>query len=197
MTLARGRRDRRGVRSTWIRAGLEVLAGPCRGAVDEVLADQRLRARLAEGVAAQRAEAVLVDLEVDQRVLGPLVELDLRDLARAHAGDLHVAALDEAERVVELDRELAALSSGAPDEGSRGAGAGQDEDDGEDRAPQRPAAPARVAVEVGAGLLRAAAVVAHARRRPGSGCLARFASPAAARAELRRASSYCRRERRR
>ena len=110
--------------------GAEVLRRGAGLAVDEVLADQRLRAHVAVRVGAQVAEARLVDLDPDQRAVGLAVELELRDLARAHAGDLQVAAVDQAERVVELD----------PVAVARGAVAGAAEDDPEragDRAARR------------------------------------------------------------
>jgi hypothetical protein len=120
-------------------ARLELLLGRAGQAVDEVLADQRLRARLAEHVAAQRAEAVLVDLEADQRVLGALVELDGGDLARAHAGDLEIAALDEAEGVVELDpvHPLVGIRARAGQRDPAGAEA-RDDEQGDQRAPHGP-----------------------------------------------------------
>ena len=87
---------------------LAVLAGL---AVDEVLADQRLRARLAEGVGLERAKPALRDLHRDERVAGGVAaavdavlgKLDRLDLSGADAGDLEIGAGDEAERVVELD----------------------------------------------------------------------------------------------
>ena len=94
-------------------AGLQALLGGAGPAVDEVLADQRLRAGLAEGVGAQRAEAVLGDREVDQRALGAAVDAHAGDVAGADAGDLDVGAVDDAERVVELDRVGARLSGPA------------------------------------------------------------------------------------
>jgi hypothetical protein len=107
-------------------------------AVDVVLADERLRGDVARRVRAQGAEALLGDVEADDRVLGLAVEVELRDLARADAGDLEVAALDQAERVVELDLELLALlvlgrAAGEQHE----AGGGRDERDDGDDAPHR------------------------------------------------------------
>ena len=81
---------------------------------------------------AQRAEALLGELEVDERAVALLVEPQLGDRARADAGDLDVAALDEPERVVELDGELrAALLLRAGRRERVGARAGEDEDDDE------------------------------------------------------------------
>src|SRR3954447_454355 len=108
-------RDRRGgLRDRDPRARLELL--PCRAgqAVEVVLADERLRARLAVHVAAQRAEAALVDAEADERVLRAAVELDVGDLPGAHARDLEVAALDEPEGVVELDPVGVPLAAAEP-----------------------------------------------------------------------------------
>ena len=74
-------------------------------AVDEVLADQRLRARTRRRRprAASRSPSWSIS-----KSTSALVRLrssaQLGDLARAHAGDLDVGALDEPERVVELDR---------------------------------------------------------------------------------------------
>ena len=98
-----GRDRRRRLRDRDPRARLELLPRRAREAVEEVLADQRLRARLAVHVAPQRPEAVLVDAEADERVLRALVEPDVGDLAGPHARDLEVAALDQPEGVVELD----------------------------------------------------------------------------------------------
>ena len=46
-------------------------------AVEEVLAERRLRARLAGRVRAQRAEALLGDLHLDERLLRALVEVQV------------------------------------------------------------------------------------------------------------------------
>jgi hypothetical protein len=89
------------------RARLQLLLGHAGKAVDEVLADQRLRQHLAAHVLAQRAEAGLVDAEGDDRALALAVQADLGDLARAHAGDLQVAPVLQAEGVVEDDLVLA------------------------------------------------------------------------------------------
>jgi hypothetical protein len=97
------RHDRRRALDRDRRAGLERGRLDARLAVDEVLADQRLRPGLAGHVGADRAEAGLGDVDLDQRAVGLLVDLHLADLARADAGDLHVAAGDQAEGVVELD----------------------------------------------------------------------------------------------
>ena len=51
--------------------------------------------------------------EADERVVRALVEPDVVIFAGAHARDLEVAALDQAERVVELDRSVAACAAGA------------------------------------------------------------------------------------
>jgi len=98
-----GRDRRRGLLHRDPPAGLELLRRRAGQAVEEVLADERLRARLAVHVAAQRPEPAAIDAKADERVLRAAVELDLRDLAGAHARDLQVATLDEPERVVELD----------------------------------------------------------------------------------------------
>jgi hypothetical protein len=90
-------------------ARLELAGIVARGAVDVVLADERLGRDLAARVLAQRPEAVLGDLEGDDRATRRAIEVELRDRARDHARDLEVAALDEAEGVVELDLELVAL----------------------------------------------------------------------------------------
>ena len=136
-----------------------VLARP---AVDEVLADQRLRPRLAERVGAHRAEAGLVDRDVDQRALGAAVDAHAGDAAGADAGDLHVGAVDDPERVVELDREAAAArllrAGGRRGEDRRGAGAEQEAED-EQAAHLLPREDlGRVAVEVRRRLPRARAV---------------------------------------
>ena len=135
-----------------VAAGLQPLLGGAGPAVDEVLADQRLRAGLAEGVGAQRAEAVLGDREVDQRALGAAVDAHAGDVAGADAGDLDVGALDDAERVVELDRVgpvLRVLRAGA---GRRddGGGAGGEQQGDDEQAAHLVARErlARVAVEV-------------------------------------------------
>ena len=73
-------------------------------AVDEVLADERLRADLAAGVRAQVGQAGLGHLRVDDRERVRLaLEVDVLGRAGAHSGDLEVAALGEAEGVVEHD----------------------------------------------------------------------------------------------
>jgi len=128
------RRDRGGgLRDGNAPAGGQPLCGGAGPAVDEVLADQRLRARLAERVLAQRAEALLGHLELDERTLGLAVDVQGRDLARTHAGDLHVAAFDEPERVVELDREaVARLLLGAGGREDVRGGRGEKEGDGKD-----------------------------------------------------------------
>ena len=80
----------------------------------------------------------LRDLEVDERLVRLLVDLEVLDRARAHARDLQVGALDEAERVVEHDRVAAACSGPlppAPASSVGGAGGdGQHEECREDRA---------------------------------------------------------------
>jgi hypothetical protein len=55
------------------------------------------------------SHVVSVRSESDERVARLAIELEVGDLARAHAGDLEVAALDQAEGVVELDPVLAGL----------------------------------------------------------------------------------------
>ena len=140
-------------------ARLELLGRLAGRAVDVVLADQRLRPRLAGGVGAQRAEAVLGELEVDERLVALVVQPQLRDRPRPHAGDLDVAALDEPERVVELDGELrAALLLGAGRRERVGARAGEDEDDRRARASFARQHLGLVAGEVGARLVGAGAV---------------------------------------
>ena len=87
---------------------LAVLAGL---AVDEVLADQRLRPRLARRVRAERAEPLDGHLHRDQRVelvlaVGVLVrvtEVDRRDRPGRDTRDLERRAGHEPERVVELE----------------------------------------------------------------------------------------------
>ena len=121
------------------RAVRQALARRARVAVEEVLADQRLRAGLAGGVGAQVAEAVLGDAEADLRAQRALVELHVGDRPRAHAGDLQVAALDQAEGVVELDPVLGLLVRADAREavgGEAGGGGDRDDDEGgdEDRA---------------------------------------------------------------
>ena len=81
----------------------EPLVGGARLAVHEVLTDERLRADLAACVLAQVGQPRLRNLGLHERN-GPapdLGDLERRRLSRAHAGDLEVAALGEAERVVE------------------------------------------------------------------------------------------------
>jgi hypothetical protein len=72
-------------------------------AVEEVLADQRLRPRLAEDVRAQVTETALGDLDLDDRAVRAAVDLEAGDLPGADARDLDVGAVDEPEGVVELD----------------------------------------------------------------------------------------------
>src|SRR5437868_137210 len=79
-------------------------------ALDEVLADQRLRPRLAERVGAELAKAGLLDLHRDQRVALARIALDAAvlevyrgDLSRLHPRDLEVRAVDEPEGVVDRD----------------------------------------------------------------------------------------------
>src|SRR5215217_3069763 len=121
------------------RAGREFAGALAGEAVDEVLADQRLWARLAEDVLAQRLEARLGDLDADQRAVRLAVDIHRRDLARAYAGDLDVGALDHAERVVELDGVGAErLAAAVVADGRRGdedaRGGGEDEPDDEESA---------------------------------------------------------------
>ena len=75
----------------------------------EVLADQRLRARLAGGVLVELAEAALVDRDRDHRLTirsaapidAGLGKIDARDRPGGDSGHLDVRADDQAERVVE------------------------------------------------------------------------------------------------
>ena len=75
----------------WIRSGAIVVAVWLTGtvapvvrtlpwtaglAVEEVLADERLRAAFAEGVAAQGVEPLLVEVDLDARVVVAAVELE-------------------------------------------------------------------------------------------------------------------------
>ena len=78
-------------------------------AVEEVLADQRLRPRLAEDVgrAGRRSPSRSISMPTQRAVCRRGRARSVVDLARADAGDLHVGALDEPERVVELDRVVA------------------------------------------------------------------------------------------
>jgi hypothetical protein len=80
-------------------------------ALDELLADQRLRADRAARVLVERREAGLVDLQDDRRalVVGHVERLDLTD---DRARDLHVLALHDVGRVVEDRADLVALAAG-------------------------------------------------------------------------------------
>ena len=149
-------------------------------AVDEVLADQRLRARLAEGVGVERAEAALGHLHGDDRRAAVLlVEVDRLDRAGADAGDLEVGAGDEAERVVELDlvRARRAVPSRAagdrrrdrtPD-GTRARRRAQDPLSFAGRDLARVAREAALGEEDRAALHRAGAAVALERGQPAAG----------------------------
>ena len=75
-------------------------------AVHVVLADQRLGTDLAARVLAEVGEAGLGDLHLDHglgRLALPLDHVEVAGHAGVHAADPEVAALGEAERVVELD----------------------------------------------------------------------------------------------
>ena len=112
------RRDRRGGlldgHDAAVREPLVRLAGL---AVHVVLADQRLRADLAARVLAEVAEAGLRDLDGHHglgRLALLLLDLEVGRLAGVHAAHAEVAALDEAERVVELDLVGPALRASGP-----------------------------------------------------------------------------------
>jgi hypothetical protein len=78
--------------------------GGARLAVHEVLADERLRSHLAARVFAQVGQPRLRDLGLDDGERpGLALEAHLAGLAGAHTGDLEVAALGQAEGVVEHD----------------------------------------------------------------------------------------------
>ena len=77
------RRDRGGrLLDRHAAARRQLLLRRARQAVQEVLADRRLRSCLAEHVRAQRAEALLGDRHLHQRLLGALVELQRRARGR-------------------------------------------------------------------------------------------------------------------
>jgi hypothetical protein len=105
-----GQRDRR--RLTAVRAKRRALRG-ARRALDELLADQRLRLDRAVGVAAERRE-LLADPHLDARLVLRR-ELDVDDAAGLRPGDLHVLAGDQERGVVEdrVDAVVAALRTAA------------------------------------------------------------------------------------
>ena len=78
--------------------------------------------------------ARLGDLELDERLLGPPVDLHVGDLSRAHAGDLHVGALGQAEGVVQLHPVAlvaVVVALRAAGDQHEGAGSGEDQGDGD------------------------------------------------------------------
>src|SRR5439155_13593559 len=84
----------------------EQLAVRARLAVDVVLADERLRTDLAARARAERRDARLLDVRLDDgdvAAVGDLLEVEAGRLAGADAADLEVAAGRQPERVVELD----------------------------------------------------------------------------------------------
>ena len=108
-----------------------VLAGL---ALDEVLADQRLRARLAERVGVELPEPGLGDADRDHRVSVLVIEVERTDRPGPDAGDLEVGAGDQAEGVVELDlvRADGAVVRRAAGEDQKGAGRKHDQRDEDD-----------------------------------------------------------------
>jgi hypothetical protein len=137
-------RDRRRRLVDRDRVVAQALLRAARLTVDEVLADQRLLADVAGGVGAERVEARLGDLGLDHRArprdalrgrplalaLGALGDTELLGHAGLDTADTEVAALGEAEDVVERDpdRPLALLLVGAGQDDRGEAGRNQDED---------------------------------------------------------------------
>ena len=115
-------------------------------AVDEVLADQRLRPDLAGRVLAEVRDPRLGHLGGDDRVRRlalPLLEVEARGRAGLDAADAEVAAVHEAEGVVEdepvADRVAAGLASRRPTVSAAPAGGRGDDEECCERAPHRTA----------------------------------------------------------
>jgi hypothetical protein len=110
-------------------------------AVEEVLADQRLRLDLAEDVPAKAREARLVDPHGRQRARGRALDVEVGDPADVDAVGAQVGVLGQPEGVVEHDRVAVAVALAGPRgrDGERGGGArGEQRQEDRERSPHGP-----------------------------------------------------------